>query len=601
ACYRPAVELGRYRVLRPLGEGGMAEVLEAVAVGAEGFERRVAIKRLRPGCEHDGGLVGMFLDEARIASRLHHANIVSVLDYGVVDGLPFQVRELVDGLDAGKLWARGQERGQPLPLPLALHVGTTIAHALHHAHQARDGQGRPLGIVHRDVSPGNILISWDGDVLLADFGIAFAEQRSERTRTGVAKGTVSYWAPEQATGGQVDGRTDVFSLAATVHRLIAGHSPLAGENALADLLVGRPLPLDPALPADVAQVLARALHRDKAQRHADAAELAAALGGCMTRRLQEDPRSSLRRWLSSLRDEPRAAAPVGRFDALLGLEWVVVGEDDGVRTFVAHGSGTEPAGVLAGTTPVTVPVAGSAGHPPTGGTVAAVAGSAVAGGTVAAIAVAAVDPPRSSSFGPRRRSGVPLAVAVLLVLGAGVGIGAWAWRAQSIPGTVASSVVSDGPSAVLPAGPRVPPSPVGSTEGLGGGSGRAEAPAGDTGAESEVMGLTSTGAGLEPDASEPPARVVGRPTVRRPARDPLPEPPDVVGTGFLSIGGSGALRAEIFVDGRRHGHAPRQLELPAGRHHVVLRDQSGAEVASHDVDLRPAHTRSSPFRWVVPG
>lgn len=582
------MDLGRYRVVRPLGKGGMAEVLEAVAVGAEGFERRVAIKRLLPGHEQDTGFTGMFLDEARIASRLHHANIVSVLDYGVVDGQPFQVLELVDGLDAGRLWARGVERGQPLPLPLALHLGTTIAHALHHAHRARDAQGQPLGIVHRDVSPGNILVSWDGDVLLADFGIAFAKHRSERTRTGVAKGTVAYWAPEQATGGMIDARTDVFALAATVHRLIAGRSPLAGENALADLLVGRPLPLDPTLPADVAQVLSRALRRDRAERYADAAELAGALGACMSQRLHEDPRSALRRWLQTLRDEP-AAAP-GRLDALLGLdlEWVVVGEDDGVRTFAAHGAGgTAVAGPLGVAT--TMVASGQVPKAPSGSTLV-------------------VDPSASAdrSSVVRRSSWREIwwlgSIAVLLL---GGGLGVWWWSQSQQGGEEQVGVIA------RPRSPSVPPG------GLAVEPERSE-PAVEPGPPVELAADSTTGApspssdrsdsGAEPSeapSSERPRssrRSTTKPgTGRSSPRGARPRAPDPAGTGFLLIGGAGALRAEIVVDGRRYGHAPRKIELSAGRHRVVLRDDSGAVVASRDVELSPIHTRSSPLRWVLPG
>ncbi len=586
-----AVELGRYRVLRPLGRGGMAEVLEAVAVGAEGFERRVAIKRLLPGQEHDPDLVGMFLDEARIASRLHHANIVSVLDFGVLDEQPFQVLELVDGRDAAFVHERGRARERPLPLSLVLHIGTTIAHALHHAHTACDSDGEPMGIVHRDVSPANILISWEGDILLADFGIALAKHRTERTRTGVAKGTATYWAPEQATGGQVDGRTDVFALGATVHRLATGQSPLAGENALADLLIGRPVPLDPSLPDDVAEVLAKALQRDKALRYPDAAAFAGALGTCMSRRLQEDPRSALRRWLASVRDEPAAARPAaGALDALLGLEWVVVGDSEGVRTFAAHPVTPTPGGtvVVGGTAVATTEVMA-------GGTASGATGTS---GSSEASAEPAPVP--HASAGPESRQGMGMvAIAVAVALG-GLAFGVWSWfasRAES-GGVVASDsspsaeVVRGGvSSSSATVGTGTGADPTGATESAEGatdstGLARDEAAGGSTTSPRPDVGTdrsarTSPGRGRRPNRKTP--------------------PPDAAGTGYLLIGGAGALRAEIVVDGRRHGHAPRKIELSAGRHHVVLRDGAGAVVAERDVELRASHTRSTPFRWVVAG
>src|SRR5207237_6362173 len=138
------------------------EVFEAIATGERGFTRTVAIKRMLPEIEraHEN----MFLDEARIASHLHHANIVSVLDYGLADQRPFQVLEFVDGLDLQSAVALAKERGAPIPVEVALHVCTEVAHALQHAHQARGPDGQPLGIVHRDVKPANILVPYDGDV-----------------------------------------------------------------------------------------------------------------------------------------------------------------------------------------------------------------------------------------------------------------------------------------------------------------------------------------------------------------------------------------------------------------------------------------------------
>lgn len=315
---------GRYRVTRRLGQGGMAEVFEAVSLGSGGFERRVAIKRLLTVHVTDASFGRMFLDEARIASQLHHGNIVAVLDYGVADGHPFQVLEYVDGMDAAHLTALGEHFGTPLPIELALAICTDIAHALEHAHTATDASGRLLGIVHRDVSPANILVSWSGDVKLTDFGIAFARGRLETTSAGIAKGTLLYMAPEQIMRGAIDGRTDLFSLGCVLHTLVSGVSPLARESAMADLVAGAPLVLSDELPPDVRPIVARATLLARDARYATAGEMAGVLGAVLARRIATDPKSLVRDWLQQLR-RASPPPPAGKLDGLLGADLIFSG------------------------------------------------------------------------------------------------------------------------------------------------------------------------------------------------------------------------------------------------------------------------------------
>ena len=259
---------------------------------------------------HDDG----FLDEARIASHLHHANIVSVLDYGIADGLPFQVLELVGGLDLQSALALGG----PLPPELALHVCTEVAYALGHAHEAHAPDGQPLGIVHRDVKPANILVSYDGDVKLGDFGIAFARDRLQRTEVGIAKGTREFMSPEQWVAGEVDARTDLFSLGCVLYALITGDSPMGRTRAEA-LLEGQELTFDQPLPEDVAPIVARATRRQKRDRFATAAAMAEALGAALQKRVEQAPKALLQKWMRRL--EPLAEArPKEPVDAELALD-----------------------------------------------------------------------------------------------------------------------------------------------------------------------------------------------------------------------------------------------------------------------------------------
>ena len=312
----------------------MAEVFEGVALGAGGFRRRVAIKRMLRERSFDAAFGRMFLDEARIASQLHHANIVGVLDYGVSEGLPFQVLDYVEGMDAGRLRERGAAMGAPLPVEVALYVVTQIAHALAYAHAAVDGDGQPLGIIHRDVSPGNILVSWSGDVKLTDFGIAFAKGRLETTIAGTTKGTLLYMSPEQIMRGELDARTDVFALGCVLHALLTGSSPLAGDSAMAELVAGKPLAIDRGLPDDVYDIIGKATRRSRSDRFDGAAPLAEVLGEALARRISRDGRTITREWLAKVRGE--AAPRRGKLDAFLDLEMVLASEGEAGREFAVR-------------------------------------------------------------------------------------------------------------------------------------------------------------------------------------------------------------------------------------------------------------------------
>jgi len=310
--------LGRYQLLRQIGRGGMAEVWEAHALGDRGFTRRVAVKRLT---ERGQEMERMFVDEARLASRLHHANIVAVLDFGVAEGGPFQVLEFVDGLDAEALRARAGG----IPVGCALHVAAEVARGLEHAHRARGEDGELLGIVHRDVSPNNVLVAWTGEVKLGDFGIAFARDRGGSTQAGTTKGKPSYMAPEQLTRGTLDARTDLFALGCTLHALVAGTSPLSGEDRMADLLAGKPLPLSPDLPEDVRAIVARATQRSRSERFEDAGRFASACDEAARAHAGGDPRRVFMDWLGGLR--PEVAPPAGTLDWLFGAAPALEGQD----------------------------------------------------------------------------------------------------------------------------------------------------------------------------------------------------------------------------------------------------------------------------------
>lgn len=287
------MKIDRYRVRRLIKRGGFAEVFEAVAEGENGFERPVAIKRLLPARARDETLRRTFFDEARIAGRLNHPGIVSILDFGMADDLPFQVLELVDGRDLSAL-------AEPsVPPILAVHLVGEVARALEYAHAMADDAGQPLGIVHRDVTPSNILVSWSGDVKLADFGIARARVREAETQLGVVKGTLAYMAPEQARGSMVDGRADIYALGCVLHRLIVGTSPLEDEAMRLRAMAGGSIEVDPRVPEEIASIVRRAVRGEPRDRHPDAGALADACWELVSRRADRDARALLREWVQA--------------------------------------------------------------------------------------------------------------------------------------------------------------------------------------------------------------------------------------------------------------------------------------------------------------
>src|SRR5262245_15295724 len=194
---------GRYKIARKVADGGMAEIFLATQLGREGFAKPVVLKRIHSSIYADPQFRNMFIDEAHISMSLSHSNIVQILDLGVGNGRYFLVLEFVDGWDLGRVLHRGSAVGMPLPRELGLHIVGDVCRALAYAHGKTDGD-RSMGIVHRDVSPHNVLLSEQGEVKLTDFGIAKAMNKREHTGTGVVKGKVAFMSPEQALGKPID-------------------------------------------------------------------------------------------------------------------------------------------------------------------------------------------------------------------------------------------------------------------------------------------------------------------------------------------------------------------------------------------------------------
>lgn len=265
---------GRYVLEERIAMGGMAEVFRA-RIDADGFAKRVCIKRILPHVASAQDFIDMFRDEAALSAVLSHQNICQVFDFGEVGGTFYLAMELVDGIDLNRLMRHLARTGKKLKVLQALQIAVDVARALHHAHTVTNQAGRPLGIVHRDVSPHNILLSRAGDVKVADFGIAKATDRLTQTATGVLKGKAGYMSPEQALGAELDHRSDQFAAGIVLWEMLTG-TRLFGEGGAASALlklvecrVPPPSSLRPDLPPALDEVVLRALSKNPDDRYAD--------------------------------------------------------------------------------------------------------------------------------------------------------------------------------------------------------------------------------------------------------------------------------------------------------------------------------------------
>jgi len=265
----------RYELLERIGVGGMAEIFRGTAVAAGGFEKPVAIKRILPHLSQDERFVKLLIGEAQIVSLLRHRTIVQIFDVGLgPDGNYFLVMEYVDGADLGAVYDKLEEKRKRLPVDLALHVCAEVCEALDFAHQAKGPDGDPLRIVHRDVSPANVLLSRSGEVKLTDFGIA--KRAEEVTGHGGVRGKFAYISPEQAINAKVDARSDIYSLGIVLFELLLGHRLYSGMpdfdalRAVRDGRVPNPREIDPELDPELERILLTALARDPADRFPNA-------------------------------------------------------------------------------------------------------------------------------------------------------------------------------------------------------------------------------------------------------------------------------------------------------------------------------------------
>ncbi|MEW6682190.1 MAG: protein kinase [Nitrospirota bacterium] len=299
-------QFGKYLLVHRVGSGGMAELFLAKQTGLKGFEKVLAIKKILPHLTQDPEFVSMFVNEGKLAALLTHQHIVQIFDLGHVDGAYYLAMEYVMGKDLRTVAARARERGGRLPIDHALSIVSRVASGLDYAHRKKDLNGRDLNIVHRDVSPQNVLVSYEGEVKLVDFGIAKAAGIGQETRTGILKGKLAYMSPEQAMGRAIDRRSDVFALGIVLYELLTGRRLFKGDSDLSTLEQVRTAHVDPPkqIDADIPDALEAAvmtaLAREPDQRYQTAADFQAALETIIAQRGRGSSTLHLSQYMASL-------------------------------------------------------------------------------------------------------------------------------------------------------------------------------------------------------------------------------------------------------------------------------------------------------------
>ena len=297
------VKFGRYILLDRINVGGMAEVFRGKMQGVQGFERMVALKRILPNIAADPDFIEMFVDEAKLAVQLQHANIAQIFDLGQVDDTYYIAMEYVSGTDLRSMWDRARQRNRLLPIAMSCHIIQKVCEGLDAAHRKKDDDGNDLGLVHRDVSPQNVLMSFEGEVKVIDFGIAKAANKVSKTQAGVLKGKFGYMSPEQVRGVDLDNRSDIFAVGIVLYELLVGDRLFLGESDFSTLEKVRnvemvpPTRLNKNLSPHLERIVMKALAKTREDRYRHASEMAEDLQRYLFSTNQPFSRTDLQRYM----------------------------------------------------------------------------------------------------------------------------------------------------------------------------------------------------------------------------------------------------------------------------------------------------------------
>ncbi len=368
---------GRYELLKRIAAGGMGEVYLARQAGLEGFEKLLVVKVLLPNLAEDSEFIAMFLDEARIAARLDHPNIGQIYDLGEVDGAYYIAMEYIRGDDVVRLWKQARLKKKPVPMALAARIAADAAAGLDYAHKATGADNEPLNLVHRDVSPQNILVTFDGGVKLIDFGVAKAAGRMSHTTTGTIKGKYAYMSPEQISGGDIDHRSDVFALGVVLYemltsvRLFKRDTEVATLQAVSACDIPPPASLNPNIDPMLSGILLKALAQDRGDRYEDAQAFRMALEEWMLAERQPGTAAHLSAYMKDLyaerlAEERAAGKPFSDTEGTPSQLFRRSAVDRSGQSRLSHPNSTSARSQIAVGAPVagTLPAQGSAPMPP---------------------------------------------------------------------------------------------------------------------------------------------------------------------------------------------------------------------------------------------
>ena len=335
---------GKYYLLERITVGGMAEVFKAKVVGVEGFERIVALKRILPHIAEDEEFITMFIDEAKIAVQLQHANIAQIFDLGKVDDAYFIALEYVQGRDLRGIFDDLRKHRQTMPLPQVCYVIMQVCEGLDYAHNKRDAQGRALNLVHRDVSPQNVLIGYEGEVKLIDFGIAKAAGKASKTQAGILKGKFGYMSPEQVRGLSIDRRSDIFAVGIILYEMLTGERLFVGESDFSTLEKVRnvevvpPSSFNSQIPEQLERIVLKALAKDLEDRYQNALDLHDDLQSFLYSVGQFSSRKDLSVWMKRTFSTGLAVEETPEIAASEDIEEIDPIEADVESPVLAHGA-----------------------------------------------------------------------------------------------------------------------------------------------------------------------------------------------------------------------------------------------------------------------